>query len=279
MTKHVHIAKTQFPDVLEIVATGWDGRILKMTREAYFRLRKQSVGLQLSTAATYILYGSYFDRSDESRRKLYVGKTKDPIQRGDAHEREKDFWTDALVFTSSGPWMNSAHAGALEKQFIEWVNDANRYIVTNGPIGVDEPLGPYDKVMLDLFIREVRGVVQMAGIDVFEPDPLGLYYFEEAGSRGRPACKARGRPVGNSIVVLAGSVLPAPRLDETGYELLSDLEKEGRIKRHDDVVDFVLDTPIPLTGVLQKILSTFPNRWRSANRRTLSSFLTGKSSG
>jgi predicted GIY-YIG superfamily endonuclease len=249
-----------------------------MTRDAYFRLRKQSEGLQLSTAATYILYGSYFDRSEEDRRKLYVGKTKDPKQRGDAHEREKDFWTDALVFTSSGPWMNSAHAGAIEKQFIEWVRDANRYIVTNGSIAGEEPLGPYDQAMLDMFIGEVRGIMQMAGIDVFEPDPFGLFYFEEEARYGRPAFKARGRRDGNAIVVLAGGVLPAPDADESGYEFLNDLEKDGRIKRHDDVVDVVLDARIPLTGPIQKILATHPIRWRTANRRTLSSFLRGNPS-
>ena len=70
MIKHVHISQTEFSGVVEIVASGWDGRILKMTRDAYFKLRQRATGLPIETAGTYILYGSYFDRSDEERRKL-----------------------------------------------------------------------------------------------------------------------------------------------------------------------------------------------------------------
>jgi hypothetical protein len=70
--KHVHISGTEFSGVLEIVASGWDGRILKMTRDAYFKLRQSAAGLPIETVGTYILYCSYFDRSDEERRKLYT---------------------------------------------------------------------------------------------------------------------------------------------------------------------------------------------------------------
>lgn len=276
MTTHVHIAGTEWAGVFEIVATGWDGRVLKMTREAYFRLRQRSGGLPVTTAAAYILYGSYFDRSDEERRKLYVGKTTDPGQRGYAHERDKNFWTDALVFTSSGPWMNSAHAGAVEKEFIKWARDANRYIVTNGSSGADEPLGPYDQTMVDLFIRDVRAVMQMAGIDVFEPDPFGLFYFDKLARSGQPAFKARGRLMRDALLVLAGSTLPAPSASDSGYEFLHDLEKDGHVKRSGEVVEVVLDTCIPFTGPFGKILGTYSSRWLTANRRKLSEFVRGR---
>lgn len=278
MTKHVHIAGTAFSDVLEIVATGWDGRILRMTRDAYFRLRKRPEGLPVSTAATYILYGNYFDRADEERRKLYVGKTTDAAQRGDAHEREKTFWTDALVFTSGGPWMNSAHAGAVETQFIKWASEANRYIVTNGTLGGVEPLGPYDEAMLSLFLRDVRAVLQMAGVDVFEPDPFGLFYFNTEETYGLPAFKARGRWEGDAIVVLAGSTLPPPRPDEPGFDFLDNLERSGFIRRSNSLIEIVADTRLPVVGVSNRILGTHAIRWLSANRQKLSALIREQTS-
>jgi hypothetical protein len=175
--------------------------------------------------------------------------------------------------------MNSAHAGALEQQFIAWVGDANRYIVTNGTVGGDEPLGPCDAAILDLFNGDIRSVALMAGIDVFEPDPLWLFFFDDQPRyRGAPAFKAKGRRDGDALLVLGGSTLPAPRAQETGYEFLDKLKDEGSVTQVDNIVNVVFDARIPFVGPLQNILGCHAHRWITANRRKLSSVLRGVSS-
>jgi len=112
----------------------------------------------------------------------------------------------------------------------------------------------------------------MAGIDVFEPDPLGLYILKRKRNYpGAPACDAKGRLAGKALIVLAGSTLPTPAPDEAGFEFLDALVTDGRVTRAGGVIQVNLDTCIPIVGSAMKILGSHSHEWSTASRTTLSS--------
>ena len=173
MITEVFIKTTGIPGVVEITANGWDGRILRMSREAFTRWKSKIEGKPL-TPAVYILFANHFDKPQLGKQ-LYIGHTEDVVTRGTVHNAEKDYWSVILILTSRADWMNVAHTKNIECKLIEWVKEANRYEVQNGNDGGTTHLGQDDRTRLKTFLSGVRPVMQLANLDVFELNLDGIY--------------------------------------------------------------------------------------------------------
>ena len=210
MKRHLHTEQTDAPGVFELNATGWDGRVFKMSRRAFFAWRRGSASVP-ATAAVYVLYANHFDKAKYGRG-LYVGHTDNLRERADDHEVKKAFWTAALVFTSGGDWMDKAHSQNIEFAFIEMAQLAARYDVLNGNKGGPCHLGAHADLVVTEYLKPVREVLALAGMDVFEPSPDGIFtYTPTKPSRFRAAPVSRLK-IKNfnppQFEILAGSACP-----------------------------------------------------------------------
>jgi hypothetical protein len=275
--RHVHIERKEIVDLAEITAAGWDGRIFRMSRRAYFDLRNTKRGIP-GTAAVYVLYADHFDKKDGCN--LYVGETKDASRRGNEHEADKDYWTAALLFTSMGDWMNSAHAEAIEAAFIHLAKTAGRYEVQNANDGAQglNGLGQADAILVERFVVGAEKVLELAGLDVFEPNLSGVFVSRiRHTSLGRDVlCNVRiSDPEKGRVEILEGSEVwvlfaeakvDAAKLAENGD---ADYDQETSLltfKRR-------VEVPCELSLVSPSLFGWNLGKWENVNRQSLKKVL------
>lgn len=212
MIKDIKITKTAVPDVTQITAEGWDGRILKMSRNAYRTWRER--GQIPPTATAYILYADHFDKS--LGKELYVGQANSIDVRVDQHVGQKDYWTMLLVFVSAEDWMNVAHAQHIEQRLIVLAKQANRYDVKNGTDGNDLYLGKEDTEKCQTFLAGLKDVLQLAGIDALELNLDGVYEYTSGyvGETAISRLKIAERGPAPKVTILAGSQFSSSVYDE-----------------------------------------------------------------
>lgn len=200
MIKEICVKSTNIDGVLEITSPGWNGGILRMSHRGYQKWRRSS---SVRTAAVYILYADHFDKGVHGS-KLYVGQTGGVDQRLDQHVAGKNFWGVVLVFFSAEDWMNIAHAKNIEHRFIEWAKHANRYTVDNGNDSAPTYLGEDDISRVDEFLADVRPILTLANIDVFEPNYDGTYEFAGDG-KYRSVMRIADDGATKKVEIVAGS--------------------------------------------------------------------------
>lgn len=269
--RHVHIEQHRFPGILEITAAGWDGRILKMSRTTYFKWQKVRGGL--TTSVVYVLYADHFERSAPEHKLLYVGQTGDAFARGGAHERSNEDWTTALLFTSGGDWMNSGHAKRIEHAFIKMAREASRYDCSNANAGGQGCLGLSDDLIVKAYLAQLPDVLRFANIDVFEPNPEGIFEKTGGGDHGRATTSALLRVVNAKLKIvelLAGSELYIVAPESIRAEIDA-LKASGHVHFDEQtrLLTVNVETTVPAVGVLDRILGELPSKWLNRNRVSL----------
>lgn len=121
------------PDgVRTITKSGWDGKGAIFPRALYQEARERS---ELREAGVYILWG---ERDSSELPLVYIGEADrsgrsdhydGPVGRIYNHDRNKEFWTQALAFTSEN--LTKAHTIYLEARLIELATEAKRCELDN----------------------------------------------------------------------------------------------------------------------------------------------------
>ena len=272
MTKCVRVEASGQEGIREITATGWDGRVLWMTREAYLKWRKGATEKAPFTGVS-VLYANDFAKSTAPQRFLCVGQIGAAPQVGDVPEKDKPFWTVALVFTSAGTWMTSDHARAIEQTFTAWARDASRYDVAPGGVKVstDEPAGDPAPIV-QAYLAPVQTVLEFAGIDVFQFNPEALYTLSR-GPKFARLDKARARVVSaatKTVEIYPDSRLAVNQLPETVEKVNALVEAgEATFDPAAGVVTFTRATRMSTAGMFDTLMGTFPKDWVNLRRRSI----------
>jgi hypothetical protein len=116
-------------------------------------------------AGIYFLFGE----SDESEKPIvYVGQSRNCIDRIKKHDQEKDFWNYVVIVISKIGGFNISHIEYLEKLAIETASNARRYILYNGqtPKGCDIP----ENVVADLEdnFEKIKILLPTLGFPIFD---------------------------------------------------------------------------------------------------------------
>ncbi len=273
MTKCVRVEATGQEGVREITATGWDGRVWRMSREAFLKWRKAGSD-KLGTACVYMLLADDFLKATPNQRFLFVGHMGATPNVADTSDKDKDkdkpFWSVALVFTSAGTWMNREHAQLIEQVFIEWAREAGRYDVANQALREPYAAGPGELVAA--YLAPVRAVLEFAGIDVFQFNPEGLFMLSRAAKFSK-LDKAKARVVSASsktIEIYKDSRIGVNRLPET-IEKVQALVDAGvaTFDGETGVVTFKQPTRLSASGMFDTMLGTLPKDWTNRSRRSI----------
>lgn len=94
-------------DLMTAEIMGWTGHILKGKREHLKRIKNRE---EARRTGVYFLLGT----DDDDQPLAYIGQSDEIARRLDSHSREKDFWTEVLVFTSEDMNLTSAMFASLK---------------------------------------------------------------------------------------------------------------------------------------------------------------------
>lgn len=258
MVQKIEIKETNIDGVSEISTDEWDGRIFRMSREAYRRWC--DVGTPPDTAV-YLLYADHFDKPTYGKQ-LYVGHTGQVASRIDVHLTDKDYWSAVLVLISRADWMNVAYTKNIEHRFIEWAKLANRYEVKNRNDSAVTNLRKEDTSRLDKFLFGIRPVFKLAGIDLFELNLDGVYTYEKRIAKSVYISRIRIEDLGSPIRIriLSGSEISGLSEVEINQSGLMGITYDPTAHTHSFSEDTVIAVDME---VIPKVFGYHLMRWCS----------------
>jgi hypothetical protein len=176
----------------------------------------------LKQSGVYFLFG----KSEETQNDIvYIGQAgsrkngEGILYRIQEHKRnpDKDYWTEAVVFTTSNNSFGPTEISYLENRFCIMANEAKRYVVKNGNNPNSGNITEEKESELEEFVDYARIVMGAFGYRIFEPlIKKGSTSAPEPGAGQvekallhikRSGANAKSRITDEGVVVLAGSVI------------------------------------------------------------------------
>lgn len=184
----------------------------------------------LKQSGIYFLFGI----SDEtSEQVIYIGQAgarkngEGILYRLQEHRKnpDKDYWSEAVVFTTSNNSFGPTEISYLENRFCTMATEAHRYIVKNGNEPTQGNVTEEKESELEEFIEYAKIIMGVLGHKAFEPfidagSNMGddskkessslantTFYIKKRGANARAVQTADG------FIVLSGSIIskdPAP---------------------------------------------------------------------
>jgi hypothetical protein len=125
---------------------------------------------EIQKTGVYIIVGR--DPEKAGTLKAYIGEGETVFSRLSVHDKEesKDFWEEAIVFTSKDENLTKAHIRYLESRLIALATEAKRCTLSNGTDPdwkgrLPEP----DEVEMEEFLTQAQLLLGTLGYDLFKP--------------------------------------------------------------------------------------------------------------
>jgi len=202
---------------IKCTLANWTGVAYKIPRTALDLCKERD---DLKQSGIYFLFGT----SDQTGNNVvYVGQAgarkngEGLLYRLQEHKRnpDKDYWTEAIVFTTSNNSFGPTEISYLENRFCGFALAAHRYDVKNGNDPTHGNITEEKESELEEFVDYARIVMGTLGHKVFEPivavkpttevtavsDDEPMLFFN------RTKLKATGRRTSEGFVVFKGSTV------------------------------------------------------------------------
>ncbi|WP_419861341.1 GIY-YIG nuclease family protein [Candidatus Palauibacter sp.] len=187
------------PDGLRLIEkSNWVGLGIVCPRGSYARVKKRE---EFARSGVYILVGP----GDDDRPRIYVGEAEMVGVRLDEHYVSKDFWQQAIVFTTTGTPRNKAEIRYLEARLLELARQHERCELENRTKSQRPGLSEADVAEMEGYLDELLSLLPVLGIYAFEPKETispdqHLYYLKVK------QCDATGFETSTGFTVLKGSL-------------------------------------------------------------------------
>lgn len=180
---------------IKCTITNWTGIVYKIPRT---ELEKCKGRKDLVQSGVYFLFGT----SDETGENVvYIGQAdvrkngNGILERLQEHKRnsDKDYWTEAVAFTTSNNSLEATEISWLESHFCTLAKQANRYKVKNG--NEPSPGKPKEEIISDLeeFSDYAMLVMGALGHKVFEPTVPRVHARSNVDTEGQLFyCRRKG---------------------------------------------------------------------------------------
>ncbi len=142
---------------------GWTGLCLAFARADYEAVRQRP---ELQRTGVYLLTGP--DPLDTRVARAYVGEADAVRSRLDAHYRDRDFWTEAFVLTTTDDSLNKAQVRYLESRLIALAHEAAIARLDNGTAPEPTWLSEPDTAVMDAYLNYTLDLLPVLGVEVFE---------------------------------------------------------------------------------------------------------------
>ncbi len=274
---------------IKCTLANWTGVAFKIPRTELDKCKDRE---DLKQSGVYFLFGT----SDETGKGVvYIGQAgarkngEGILNRLQEHKRnpEKDYWTEAIVFTTSNNSLGPTEISYLENRFCNMAIMAKRYDVKNGNDPTPGNITEEKESEMEEFIDYAKVIMGTLGHKLFEPvnkpivsssqttvDDTGdeaIQLHLERTIKNVGKVEANGAQTSEGFVVLQGSRI-SPIDDDTVPTVI----KERRQKAlHDD--NYVLQEDLLFTSpsyaamfVIGKSANGLTS-WKTAEGRTLKS--------
>lgn len=267
------------PEAIRIVEkSNWIGRGLVFPRAEFSAARERP---ELQGAGVYILWGP--SESGQLPR-VYVGEDDNVLARLDQDHKQKDFWTEAAVFTSKDQNLNKAHVQYLEARLIALAREAKRAELDNGNVPQIPALSEADTADAEAFLADVLLLLRVVGVS----------FFKKAKAESAKGCdlllkakgiEARGVESAEGFIVRADSqavkdevpsihrYLSNLRRSLLAQGVLEDVGQHLRLTQ-----DYVFNSPSMAAGVILGRSANGRIEWKDAHGRSLKYIGEGMSS-
>lgn len=242
----------------------WNGRGLICPRVLLFP--KHRARSEFLKPGIYILVGE----SDLGRR-IYIGEGDPVLPRLEAHYRERDWWSDVIVFTSKDEILNKAFVQFLEARLIREAHKSKRFAIANANKPNDPSLSEIDQSICEGFLREIQLCLPILGIHLVE-EAQPLEYSDKSKlfihSKG---IVATGFETTEGFVVKAGSYASAemtPTIPPSIRGLRQTLIEQKKLNQETDhrlkfIEDYVFGSPSTASSVVLGCSSNGRDTWKN----------------
>ena len=213
---------------IKCTLANWTGVAYKIPRTELDKCKGRD---DLTQSGVYFLFGTSEETGDAV---VYIGQAgvrkngEGILYRLQEHKRnpDKDYWTEAVVFTTSNNSFGPTEISYLENRFCSLAVAAKRYVVKNGNDPTPGNITEEKESELEEFLDYAKIVMGTLGHKVFEPltekssseGILDSVTFEIKKDDKKDSVLAKGVRTSEGFVLLKGSKLKstlAPSLRET----------------------------------------------------------------
>lgn len=163
----------------------WTGLGIVFPRQKWLSIKQRA---EFSRAGIYILVGYPGEdpAEDDELPTVYIGECEAIRNRLDSHYQSKDFWSEAIVFTTSNNSLNKAHVKWLEYALVNRAAEAKQCKLDNGTEPQAPGLSEAERSDTQAFLREILQILPLVGLRAFEvPKPVAEPQREPAVSTER----------------------------------------------------------------------------------------------
>lgn len=146
---------------VEIV--NWSGQALACSRARFSELGEWE---ESQRPGVYFLLEK---SSEDEGNTAYIGESEDVFKRLASHAREKEFWSEVIIFTSKDENLTKAHIKYLEARLVEISLTAERYTLENSNQPTKSGLPRSDMAAMEEFIDNIKLVLGSLGHKLLEP--------------------------------------------------------------------------------------------------------------
>jgi hypothetical protein len=115
----------------------------------------------------YMLLGA--DEDDPEKKVLYIGEGDPVLPRLKSHAINKDFWTEAIVFSSKDDYLTKTQVKYLEAELYALAKEAYRTKLDNAQIPTKPNISEVDEAEVSQFLDAIKLLLLTLGIDILEP--------------------------------------------------------------------------------------------------------------
>ncbi|NVJ64970.1 MAG: GIY-YIG nuclease family protein [Gammaproteobacteria bacterium] len=218
-----------------------------------------------------------------SRKLAYIGESEDVYSRLIAHDRQKDFWSEVIIFTSKDENLTKGHIKYLESQIVQQSRDADRYELENSNTPTKSNLPRADMSAMEEFIDNIKLVLGSLGHPILQslesnqpvtsnPQSLLDYDFNfEVNS-----LKASGRMTDSGFLLKKGSQIAIKSYNSMPGKtklIKENLLQEGILIKHEDFLmlneDYLLSSSSYAASIVAGNSRSGPQSWKTINGKTL----------
>ena len=221
---HLYLMDGDVNGRMKCTLANWTGVAYKIPRTELEKCRERN---DLKFSGCYFLFGV----SDQTGKNVvYVGQAgsrkngEGILSRLLEHKRnpEKDYWTEAVIMTTSDNSLGATEISYLEHRFCNLALDANRYIVKNGNDPNAGNITEEKESELEEFIENAKLIMGVLGHKVFIPlaqqekitQEEAELFLTRTIKKLNLTIQAYGKQTSEGFVVLKGSMI-SPEEDNT----------------------------------------------------------------
>ena len=254
----------------------WTGIVYKIPRTALDKCRDLDI---LKQSGVYFLFGT--DKADNAV--VYIGQAgvrkngKGLLLRVQEAHNSIDYWTEAVMFTTTNNSFGPTEISYLENHFCNMAIEAGRYVVKNGNDPNPGNITEETESELEEFIDYAKIVMGTLGHKVFEPfapsvesaDTEPVLYMEYGIG------KASGKRTSDGFVVLKDSTINPTMTKSCPKRTIRDRKKyEDKIDSNGTLTaDVLLSSPSSAAGFVGGASLSGNALWKDTEGKTLKELL------